>query len=281
QPFGYQLRRMMAYGLRASEFAMGGARWLRDVPIPDLIQQGQRPHIVIKSVSSRGRARLFADALPASRIIFILRHPCGQVSSMMRGVAIGKFDTTELGLESGRSEARTLVEQLGLGLGNGKPKGAQRLFWEGRVCHGAIRRTNCEAPTVVAKNLFAFAGLSWDPQTAAFLEASTTYAGPTDTIKYSRIRANRRTPVARIFLKPSKDEFLILSVMSQRRDYLRNKRAVEQQSYRPSLRQVAPIRYPEWPRSYPECHGMYLDHLREGIWTNIVDAIGSVTCCRI
>ena len=199
---------------------------------------------------------------------------------MMRGVAIGKFDTTELGLESGRSEARTLVEQLGLGLGNGKPKGAQRLFWEGRVCHGAIRRTNCEAPTVVAKNLFAFAGLSWDPQTAAFLEASTTYAGPTDTIKYSRIRANRRTPGARIFLKPSKDEFLILSVMSQRGDYLRNKRAVEQQSYRPSLRQVAPIRYPEWPRSYPECHGMYLDHLREGI-TNIVDAIGNVTNCRI
>jgi len=192
QPFGYQLRRMMAYGLRVSEFAMGGARWLRDVPIPDLIQQGQRPHIVIKSVSSRGRARLFADALPASRIIFILRHPCGQVSSMMRGVAIGKFDTTELGLESGRSEARTLVEKLAWDWATANQKVLDD--FSGRAGFATVRYEElCEAPTAMAQNLFAFAGLSWDPQTAAFLEASTTYAGPDryyQVFKNSRKSAN-------------------------------------------------------------------------------------------
>ena len=93
---GAQLRTGMIYGLRAIEQVPGTRRLLRGIAIPDLLDMAAHPELrlVLKSVSSRGRARLFAEALPGMKIIFILRDPWGQVASMLRGAALGKFEDT-------------------------------------------------------------------------------------------------------------------------------------------------------------------------------------------
>ena len=89
-----RLRSSLIYGLRAADMVGGARKVIRGLPIPDSF--GPLNHsnlrVVIKSVSSRGRARLFAEALPDAKVIFILRDPFGQVASMLRGVTLGKFE---------------------------------------------------------------------------------------------------------------------------------------------------------------------------------------------
>src|SRR5579863_5927152 len=87
-------RAVFVYGLRVAELAGSTRQMVRNVRIPDAFDVADHPEIrvVIKSVSSRGRARLFAEALPGARIIFILRDPFGQVASMLRGAKLNKFE---------------------------------------------------------------------------------------------------------------------------------------------------------------------------------------------
>jgi hypothetical protein len=82
------------YGLRAAELVSSAQRLARGIPISDHIDLAQHPElrVVMKSVSSRGRARLFAEALPGAHVIFIVRDPFGQVASMLRGASLGKFE---------------------------------------------------------------------------------------------------------------------------------------------------------------------------------------------
>src|SRR5262245_25394515 len=84
------------YALRGAEVLARGAKAPRSAEIPDFIarKNGDPPALVFKSVSALGRARLFADAWPRSKIILILRHPCGQVASAVRGRSMGKFENT-------------------------------------------------------------------------------------------------------------------------------------------------------------------------------------------
>jgi len=67
---------------------------VQSLPIPDFIDVADEKnlHLVMKSVSSRGRARLFAEARPGCRIVFIVRDPCGQIASTLRGFELGKFE---------------------------------------------------------------------------------------------------------------------------------------------------------------------------------------------
>ncbi len=62
-----RLRSSAIYGLRAIELTPGSRRLLRAVPIPDMLDVADHPElrVVLKSVSSRGRARLFAVCCPA------------------------------------------------------------------------------------------------------------------------------------------------------------------------------------------------------------------------
>jgi hypothetical protein len=186
------LRTGIIHALQAADLARVGRSYVRRVHIPDLVDLDQHPdlRIVIKSVSSRGRARLYAEALPDARIIFILRDPWGQVASMQRGSALGKFEDkvpvaelleTEQAARYGLTEARFAalppVEQFAWNWAILNEKAIQDL--------GGLERVKllkyhdlCEHPLEQAQALLAFAGLSWDPQTEAFLRRSTSYSGP-------------------------------------------------------------------------------------------------------
>jgi hypothetical protein len=91
----FRLRSACILGLRACEQLAPLRGWARRTPIPDLADAAEpdrEPVVVIKSVSAGGRVRLFAEAVPEARIILIVRHPCGQVASMLRGIALHKFE---------------------------------------------------------------------------------------------------------------------------------------------------------------------------------------------
>ncbi len=188
--FARYLRLGIVYGLRLAEKLVPGGQLLRHVQIPDLVKRQYRfvPTVVIKSVSACGRARLYIEALPTSRTIFIIRHPCGQVASMMRGIALGKLAgnpgaplsadlVSRFGLTARKYDSMAVVEQLAWSWAIVNQKVLDDLSGNARV--RIIRyRDLCADPVKVAQDLMKFSGLSWEPQTADFVERSTHYSGP-------------------------------------------------------------------------------------------------------
>ena len=150
--------------------------------------------LVWKSIESLGRLGLLQRCLPEARVVHIVRHPCGYVSSIVRGEQAGRFthggaaeDYGIFGMlcETPQARRRGLtVAQLG----NMSP--CERLAWRwvlfnehaAEAADGSPGSTRlyyeqlCAAPADVARDLFHACDLSWDPQTDAFLTASTRTA---------------------------------------------------------------------------------------------------------
>ena len=190
-PAAAAARTAIIYGLRAMEQMPGARRVLRAAQVPDLFDVAAQPNLrlVLKSVSSRGRARLFAEAMPGLKTIFILRDPWGQVASMLRGAALGKFEdrvavrgllmteqARRYGLTAARFEALSAVEQFAWDWAIMNEKAIDDLAGVRGVT--VLRyHTLCASPIAEARALFDFAALDWDPQTEDFLRRSTTFSG--------------------------------------------------------------------------------------------------------
>lgn len=197
-PISRAVRTAYIYAPRALE-RLTGAKWPRQIAIPDLVHaSGREPVVVMKSVSARGRARLFAEALPASRIIFILRHPCGQVASLMTGINKGKLEgdtrlreilSTEEAAQHGLTgevfDALPLLERCAWHWAILNQKAMNDLAGLDRVL---IMRYEdlCRQPEEMARKMFDFARLPWSPQTQAFLQKSTTGSDTDDYFKTTR-----------------------------------------------------------------------------------------------
>ena len=184
-------RNGIIYGLRVVEKATRASAAAKHFPVPDMVDFRRHPdlRVVIKSVSSRGRVRLFAEALPGVRIIFIVRDPFGQIASMIRGAALGKFGPPAVEEVLGTDQARRYglsedglkalppIEQFAWHWAVLNEKAIQDLE---NMPSGKVLRYQdlCSDPAGVSRSLFDFAGLSWNPQTAAFIEKSTHAHGP-------------------------------------------------------------------------------------------------------
>ena len=185
-----QLHTGWIYALHAAARLSGSSRWPRRLSIPDLMRSSPspKPTMVIKSVSSRGRIRLYGEALPGSRIAFILRHPCGQVASTLHGIKTGKFERREsfksvlvleeakkFALSPARFSALSPVQQCAWhwALLNQKALNDLASLEPGRVM--VLRYEDaCADPERWAKELLSFAGLDWNSQTAAYVQSSTS-----------------------------------------------------------------------------------------------------------
>jgi sulfotransferase family protein len=163
-------------------------------PVPDLGVMS-RARAVVKSVRLRKAIGAFAGACPDGRAVLILRHPCGQIASLMRGTRDGRFDLAEPGTDMPFDEAGAIAFAARLGV---EPAAFQRLsdaakyawswraFNETALASIAERRNArtivyedlCAKPADQARSLLAFAGLSWHRRTETFLAQSTHYNGP-------------------------------------------------------------------------------------------------------
>ncbi len=163
--------------------------------------------VVWKSIDSLGRLGVILRIIENCRAIFITRHPCGSISSTLRGEAQHKFSSSVSASEdygimrmfletAGRSRGLTVellrkfhpVERMAWIWVLTNEKAAEETRGLDR-CMSVRYEDVCWDPTDKVKELFAFAGLSWNSQTSNFLTASTLGSAPA---KFDQLTQNSR-----------------------------------------------------------------------------------------
>jgi len=182
------LRTALAYAGAAA-----GRAGLPEYAIPDLGSIA-RARAVIKSVRMSTGIGDFARAFPKGRAVLILRHPCGQVASVMRGTRDGRFDLAETGTDMPFDEASAIAFATRFGVDEPtfqRLPDAAKYAWSWRefneTAHATIAGLSnarviiyedlCARPLEEARAILGFTGLPWDAQTEMFLRRSTHHAG--------------------------------------------------------------------------------------------------------
>jgi hypothetical protein len=137
---------------------------------------------------------MFARAMPASRVLFIVRHPCGQVASVMRGARKGHFELRRNGTNMPYDEAQALAWAGRHGVGQAAflaLPDAAKYAWSWRAFNEialaelqelpnarvVVYEELCAEPEALSRDILAFIGLDWNPQTAAFVMRSSRHEG--------------------------------------------------------------------------------------------------------
>ncbi len=172
--------------------AKAASRLWRRAPCVYRPAGGSRARLVWKSIESPGRLGVCMRALPDACAVHLMRHPCGYIASVLRGEAAGRFGDPRpsagelwvlralLATSVGKRSAVRLddLERLA-------PE--ERLAWRwvltqqkiledvGRCERVLTVRYEdvCADPLAMTRQMFAFAGLDWQPRTEAFVRAST------------------------------------------------------------------------------------------------------------
>ena len=161
--------------------------------LPDL---GDRPapRVAIKSIEWVDGAPVMVRTLPHSRTIFILRHPCGQVASVMHGNRQRRFDLKSDGTDMPFDEARAIHFAASHGIGEPAFQAlpdAAKYAWGWRAfnepayaelaampnVHVVLYEALCAQPERLARRILTFAGLDWHRQTEHFVARSTSHRG--------------------------------------------------------------------------------------------------------
>jgi Sulfotransferase family len=188
-----RLRTLLATAVGAAGRLPPPLRALAGLPIPDL---GSRPapRLTIKTIAWAEGAAVLARTLPDSRTIFILRHPGGQVASVLRGNRQLQFELKTEGTDMPFDEARTIRFAAEHGIGEAAFQAlpdAAKYAWAWRAfnepsyaalaalpnVHVVLYEALCAQPETLARRVLAFAGLDWTRQTADFVANSSTHTG--------------------------------------------------------------------------------------------------------
>ncbi len=168
------------------------AKLSRTVNLPDLVAPGRRASMraAVKLVNWDG-GHAVAN-MPHCRCCFILRHPCGQVASVLAGRAERRFAPAAHGGSIATTDpavAADFAERRGVSAtAFARLPDAAKLAWSwlafnepavDRLRHQpnariVVYEDLCKSPEAVAKALFAFAGLSWQQQSSNFIATSTS-----------------------------------------------------------------------------------------------------------
>ncbi len=180
--------------------AKAGTKFFGELSVPPLVDYRRCPqmHIVWKSIESVGRLGVIVRAVPNCRAILIMRHPCGYVASVVRGESLGRFtDSKPSSDDYGVLRMLMVTPQArayGLSLAIMKSlHPVERLAWRWVLFNEkALDETNdvygctyvryedlCANPLQKARDLFAFAGLSWHRQSEKFVRQSISRTSET------------------------------------------------------------------------------------------------------
>jgi len=166
---------------------------LANLPIPDMAGR-PAPRVAIKSNGWGKDAAVLARTMPDSRTIFILRHPCGQVDSVMRGNRHRRFDLSTPGTDMPFDEvaASSFAAEHGIGAAAFQAlPDAAKYAWSWRAfnepayaamsphtnVHIVLYEALCAQPDMLVRQIMKFAGLSWSPQTEDFVARSSSHQG--------------------------------------------------------------------------------------------------------
>jgi len=171
-----------------------GAKVFGEFPVLDSMRprSAKQVYLTWKSIESVGRLGFFAKTLPQARIVFEIRHPCGSIASVKRGERQGRFSAEDsISNDFGLMEKlldTDLARQRQLSMEELKAahpierQAWQWLLFNEKALNELENCTNamivryedlCADPLATTRRLFAFSGLSWNPQTEDFLSSST------------------------------------------------------------------------------------------------------------
>jgi hypothetical protein len=186
----FVLRNIINLILTAGTHLPSVGRYFRRCTLPDFAAIDKAPGLraVLKSISWNDGVAA-AAALPNIRIVFILRHPCGQISSTLRGVKRRRFDLRKASMPYHEDRAVEFATRHNVGEATFRAlPDVAKYAWDWAAFNETAlqalsNRPNvrmvlyedlCARPEAVARELFAFSGLGWHPNTEAFLKRSTT-----------------------------------------------------------------------------------------------------------
>ena len=182
-------RKLWIYGVKGAQSATIGARLLRNARVPDLVDPERQAGLalVIKSITALGRVNLLHRAAPEAKLIVIVRHPCGHLASVLRGISASQFENPVSVALSAKLAETEHARRRGLTVeAFRRMETVERLAWRWALLNekameeaaalpgGMVLRYEdlCDDPEGVARQLFDFAGLDWNPQTDRFVRAS-------------------------------------------------------------------------------------------------------------
>jgi hypothetical protein len=186
---GYLLFRLNLFSAKAAAKIFG--EWPVYSPISD--KNFSRTRLVWKSVESLGRLGIIERSIRPSYGIHIIRHPCGYISSVVRGESQNRFtsdlpssedvellrlciasDTgTKYGLSIEDLKAMLPVERLAWRWVLFNDKAMQDIEGESN-CMTLRYEDLCDDPIGTSKHLFQFTKLPWSAQTERFVGQSTS-----------------------------------------------------------------------------------------------------------
>lgn len=188
-------RRVIGSVLAVTQRLMPIAHVTNSLILPDLIPSGRWRSVraAIKLVNWDGAHA--TRTMPGARCVFILRHPGGQAASLLAGRATKQFahmaDKSGAPAELAVAAAWAARRGVDAAMFDALPDAAKFAWgWlvfnepmvdELRTLPNAkliFYEDLCRRPEAMAKEMFAFAGLPWHPQTEAFLSTSTNHERP-------------------------------------------------------------------------------------------------------
>jgi hypothetical protein len=186
-------RTVLAIAVSAAARMPAPFKSLGRLRLPDLAAR-PIPRLTIKSVDWSANAAILAQTLPDSHTVFILRHPCGQVASVMHGNRQNRFDLRTEGTDMPFDEAATLRYAATQGIDAAQFQAlpdAAKYAWSWRAfneptyaalapqpnVHIVLYEALCADPETMSRRILKFTNLDWNPQTRAFVARSTEHQG--------------------------------------------------------------------------------------------------------
>lgn len=168
------------------EFHLPSYYWLTN-------KKSRQAHWVWKSIESTKHLGLMLDAMPTARSILILRHPCGQIASAIRGEknvpGFSRIDASEDIHAFEKLAASEVGQKHNLSLEKFEEmRPIERRAWRWALPYEKamlqtknnnrcmlVRYEDVAAnPLLWAQKMFDFAGLEWSSQTESFIQQSAT-----------------------------------------------------------------------------------------------------------
>ncbi len=164
------------------------SNFLKSADIPDL--GGTPRHVLVKSVSKMNDLERYLQANPDLHVIFLIRHPCANVSSILEGQSKGlmsqafrppqKFvaryfhDDASLDRLSGTELTMTEILAVRWAVYNQAMQDLARTYANVSLI---VYEDLCDDPIGVSKDLFAKVALPWHPDVEDFIKASLSTNG--------------------------------------------------------------------------------------------------------
>ena len=171
-----------------TQFIQLASRKFGNIQMPELFQPTSTPvtKLVWKSVLSSGRLDVILNSVPNFPIIYIIRHPCGVISSRQRGVSLQKMapiaNTEFTALMNHSSQylqplLNTINPQDTIELEAFRwallNSSALQALKDKSDCMIIRYEDLCESPVNVIRKVLDTVGLPWHEQVAQFIKKST------------------------------------------------------------------------------------------------------------